>query len=187
MKHLNIAILRNTLIALLCALVLAPAQSRAASGREISAAATQALNDLYASNHKAYELGHRAVAVLVFPSITKGGFLVAVHHGDGALFMHHGTAGYYNSSAASYGFQAGIQKFGYALFFMNHNALSHLHDQGGWELGSAPSLVVVDQGISKSLSTTNLKKGIYAFFFNQKGLMGGLGLQGSKITEIHPD
>jgi hypothetical protein len=26
-----------------------------------------------------------------------------------------------------------------------------------------------------------------AFFFGQKGLMAGLGLQGSKITEITPD
>jgi lipid-binding SYLF domain-containing protein len=70
---------------------------------------------------------------------------------------------------------------------MNQKAMAHLHEQGGWELGSAPSLVVVDQGVSKSLSTTNLKKDIYAFFFSQKGLMGGLGFQGSKITEIHPD
>jgi len=25
---------------------------------------------------------------------------------------------------------------------------------------------------------------IYAFFFDQKGLMGGLGLQGTKITKL---
>ncbi|WP_420196903.1 lipid-binding SYLF domain-containing protein [Chthoniobacter flavus] len=69
---------------------------------------------------------------------------------------------------------------------MNRRAMGHLHRQGGWELGSAPSLVVVDRGTAGSLNTTNLKSGIYAFFFNQKGLMGGLGLQGSKITQIHP-
>ena len=28
---------------------------------------------------------------------------------------------------------------------------------------------------------------IYAFCFSQKGLMAGLGLQGSKITKINPD
>jgi lipid-binding SYLF domain-containing protein len=27
---------------------------------------------------------------------------------------------------------------------------------------------------------------LYAFFFSQKGLMAGLGLQGSKITKINP-
>jgi lipid-binding SYLF domain-containing protein len=46
---------------------------------------------------------------------------------------------------------------------------------------------VVDKGVAKSLSTTTLQKGVYAFIFNQKGLMGGIGLQGSKITKIHPN
>ena len=45
---------------------------------------------------------------------------------------------------------------------------------------------MVDAWIAKSLSSTTLKKGIYVFFFNQKGLMGGLGLQGTKITEYTP-
>jgi len=53
-------------------------------------------------------------------------------------------------------------------------------------VGSAPTLVVVDEGISKSLSTNTIDKGTYAFFFNQRGLMAGLGLQGSKITRIEP-
>lgn len=32
-----------------------------------------------------------------------------------------------------------------------------------------------------------LQKGGYAIIFNQKGLMGGIGIQGSKITKITPD
>ena len=186
MKYLQLLNLRTALLVVVSAIAFVPTQARAATAAEIATASRRALSQLYASNATAHMVGRHATAVLVFPSIVKGGFLIAAQHGEGALFMHHGTVGYYNSVAASYGLQAGVQKFGYALFFINHNALSHLHDQGGWELGSAPSLVVVDQGVSKSLSTTNLKKGIYAFFFNQKGLMGGLGVQGSKITEIHP-
>jgi lipid-binding SYLF domain-containing protein len=159
----------------------------ASSGAEIDRAARSALRNLYAINPKAKAIGSRSAAVLVFPSVKKGGFIVAAQHGDGALITGGRTAGYYQTVAASYGLQAGVQKFGYALFFMNQKSMSHLHDGGGWEVGSAPSLVVVDQGVSKSLSTTNLKKDIYAFFFSQKGLMGGLGFQGSKITEIHPN
>jgi hypothetical protein len=34
--------------------------------------------------------------------------------------------GHYNSVAASYGLQAGVQKFGYALFLMNDKALTYL-------------------------------------------------------------
>ena len=88
--------------------------------------------------------------------------------------------------AASYGLQAGVQKFGYAVFFMNSRSLAYLRKRGGWELGTAPSLVIVDEGMAASISTNSFNKEIYAFFFNQKGLMGGLGLQGSKITEINP-
>ncbi|MDR3404815.1 MAG: YSC84-related protein [Chthoniobacter sp.] len=185
MKHGKLFLLPSALIVAVIVFAFASTPARAASAAQIDAASRSALLQLYANNATARAVGRQATAVLVFPSITKGGFMVAAQHGEGALFMHHGTVGYYNSVAASYGLQAGIQKFGYALFFLNHRALVHLHGQGGWELGSAPSLVVVDQGMAKSLSTTSLKKDVYAFFFNQKGLMGGLGLQGSKITEIH--
>ena len=186
MKQLRLLTLRTALLLATGALAFAPAQARAASAAQIDSAARSALRDLYTVNPKARALGSHTRAVLIFPSITKGGFIVTAQHGDGALITSRGTAGYYNSVAASYGLQAGIQRFGYALFFMTGRSMDHLHGQGGWELGSAPSLVVVDQGMAKSLSKTNLKKDIYAFFFNQKGLMGGLGLQGSKITEIHP-
>jgi lipid-binding SYLF domain-containing protein len=53
-----------------------------------------------------------------------------------------------------------------------------------FELGVGPSIVVVDEGFGKATTTTTIKKGIYAFIFDQKGLMAGLGLQGSKITRI---
>jgi hypothetical protein len=46
---------------------------------------------------------------------------------------------------------------------------------------------VLDAGFGKNLSTTNLQKGIYAFIFDQKGLMGGVGIQGTKITKINPN
>jgi lipid-binding SYLF domain-containing protein len=91
-----------------------------------------------------------------------------------------------NTTAVSYGLQAGVQKFSYAMFFMNDAALNYLRKSGGFEFGTAPSLVVVDTGMAGSISTTTLNKHIYVFFFNQKGLMGGLGLQGAKITRYTP-
>ena len=187
MKRLSPPTYLFTVLAFTCisGATLAP-QVHAASAAQINRDARNALQDLYRINPKAKAIGARAAAVLVFPSVKKGGFVVAAQHGDGALISGGRTIGYYKTVAASYGFQAGIQKFGYALFFMNQQAMAHLHDDGGWELASAPSIVVVDKGISKSLNTTNLKKGIYAYFFSQKGLMGGSGLQGSKITEIQP-
>lgn len=107
-------------------------------------------------------------------------------YGEGALRKGGKTAGYYNTVAASYRLQAGAQKFGYALFFTDDASLKYLDKSDGWELGVGPSIVVVDEGVARSLSTTTAKEGIYAFFFDQKGLMGGLGIQGSKVTKITP-
>lgn len=129
-------------------------------------------------------LGEKAKGVLVFPGIVKGGFVVGGQHGEGALLVNGKTAGYYNTVQVSYGFQAGVQKYGYALFLMSDSAMKWLDKSDGWKVGTGPSIVVVDVGAAKSATTTTLQSEIYAFFFNQKGLMGGLGLQGTKITKI---
>ncbi len=156
----------------------------AASRAELDRDASQALKNLYANNSAARLLGQNAKAVLVFPHIVKAGFMFGGQIGDGVLKKGGRTVGYYNSLAASYGFQAGVQVFGYALFFMNDSALSYLDRSDGWEIGVGPSVVVVDQGVGKSLTTTTITQDVYAFIFDQKGLMAGLGIQGSKITKL---
>jgi lipid-binding SYLF domain-containing protein len=154
---------------------------------EMERSARSALRQLYGATPAAKSIGERAVGILVFPAILKGGFVVAGQYGNGVLFKRGKVAGYYNTSSASFGLQAGVQKFGYALFFMTEDDLRYLSYSKGWELGAAPSLTIVDTGVARSLSTTTLRAGVYAFFFGQQGLMGGLSLQGTKITEIHPE
>jgi lipid-binding SYLF domain-containing protein len=159
----------------------------AASAHEIDRSATQTLATLYKNTPDAKVLANKAVAVLVFPSIVKAGFIIGGQFGDGALRKQGKSVAYYRSVAASYGLQAGGQTFGYVLFFMDEASVQYLDKSDGWELGSGPSFVVLDEGFGKALSTTTLQKGVYAFIFNQKGLMGGIGLQGSKITKINPN
>jgi lipid-binding SYLF domain-containing protein len=144
----------------------------------------RALQNLYASEPAAKELGRKAKAILVFPSMIKAGFMFGGQIGEGVLLRNGRPAGHYNSVAASWGLQVGAQKFGYALFFMNESALSYLDSSDGWELGVGPSIVVVDKGKGKSMTSTTLTHDVYAFIFSQKGLMGGLGVQGSKITKL---
>jgi lipid-binding SYLF domain-containing protein len=157
----------------------------AASGAELDREADSALATLFAKSESAKVLAEKAKAILVFPAITKAGFIVGGQYGQGALRENGKTVGYYSSVAASYGLQAGIQKFGYALFFMTDSAREYLDRSDGWEIGVGPSIVVVDVGAAGSLTTTTAKSEIYAFFFSQKGLMAGLGLQGTKITRIN--
>jgi lipid-binding SYLF domain-containing protein len=186
--------LNNKLIGLLLAglLVLTGCQTTgtqlAGSAADITRESNAALQNLYASNPEARQLGKRAKGILVFPGIVKAGFIGGIQYGSGgALFKKGRTAGYYNIVAGSYGLQAGIQSFSYALFFMDNDSLNYLNRSEGWEIGVGPSIVVVDEGMARSLTSTTLQNGVYAFIFGQKGLMAGLGLQGSKITRIHPD
>jgi len=156
----------------------------APTAAQIDQSASVALHNLYAQNAAARALGAKARAVLVFPDIKKGAFVVGAQWGYGALRKGASTAGYYRTAAASYGFQAGVKKFGYALFFMTDSALAYLDKSGGWAIGTGPSVVVVDQGMARSLTTTNLRSDVYAFVFDQKGLMAGIGIEGSKVTKI---
>jgi lipid-binding SYLF domain-containing protein len=156
----------------------------AASAAEIDRNVTDALADLYAKTPNARQLASRAKAVLVFPSIVKAGFLFGAQYGEGALRRRDKTIGYYNSAAASYGFQAGVQAFGYALFFMSDSAVQYLSNSGGFELGIGPSIVVLDTGGATALTSSTMQNDILAVFFDQRGLMAGAGLQGSKISRM---
>jgi len=146
--------------------------------------ALAALQSLYAKTPAARALGDKAQGILVFPKVTKAGLIVGGQGGDGALIQKGKVVSYYNTGAVSVGLQAGAQQYGYALFLMSDSALQYLKNSNGWELGVGPSIVVVDAGAAKNLSTTTAHSDIYAFIFDQKGLMAGAGLQGAKITPL---
>jgi lipid-binding SYLF domain-containing protein len=160
----------------------ASAQSRGA----LEADARKAYNSLIAKVPAAKAIGKSAVAVLVFPKITKAGLMVGGQSGDGVLLKEGKATAHYNTSGVSYGLQAGAQQFGYAMFFMNERALAALSEADGLEIGVGPSIVVVDEGMAKSLTTKTANQDVYAFIFSQKGLMAGVGLQGNKITKLSP-
>ena len=174
-------------VAVLACVQVATAQAtKTPAELEIDREVDAALTSLRMSAAGAKPVAEKAKAVLVFPGIVKGGMLVGGQYGKGALRKGNTTAAYYQTVSASYGLQLGVQKYGYALFFMNDGALAYLDHSDGWEVGVGPSLVIVDTAMARSLSTTTLNHDIYAFVFDQSGLMAGLGLQGSKITKINP-
>jgi lipid-binding SYLF domain-containing protein len=157
-----------------------------AAQAKIDANADAALAKLYATTPAAKSLSKKAKGILVFPGIVKAGFIGGAQYGTGALRKRGRTVGYYNLAAGSYGLQAGVQTFDYAMFFMTNSALDYLNRSEGFEIGVGPSVVVVDAGMAKSMTTTTAKDDVYAFISSQKGLMAGLGIQGSKITKINP-
>jgi lipid-binding SYLF domain-containing protein len=167
-----------------CSTAQTPSDSALKSDPGMDQEAAAALQSLYADTPKARELAQKAKGILVFPDVVKAGFLVGAHHGEGELIENGKVTGYYATTAASYGLQAGAQTFGFVMFFMSDSALQNLKTSPGFDVGIGPSVVVVDAGMAKSMTTATLQSDIYAFIFNQTGLMAGMGLQGSKITKL---
>jgi len=177
------AVLKGALT-LIPAMVMKAAPALAASAAEIDREVDAAVKKAVQAVPETRDIVAKSKAVLIFPRIYKAGFMFGAQYGEGAMRKHGKTVGYYNTVAASYGFQAGAQAFGYILFFLTDHAVKYLEDSGGFELGSGPSLVVLDQGAAKSFTTSTAQKDIAAMFFDQKGVMGGVGLQGSKLSRI---
>ncbi len=180
-NHLMIALM--VVAAFLFSSTIASAETAAEIDRDVDSA----IQKLFAATPVAKDLSTVAKGMLVFPSVVKGGLMIGGQYGQGALRVGGKTQGYYSTKAASYGLQAGVQTFGYAMIFMTESSIKYLEESSGWEVGVGPSFVIVDEGKARSLTTTTAKDDIYVFFFGQKGLMAGLGVQGSKITQIEPD
>lgn len=164
----------------------AVAEDRTALDSDVHAA----IKYLKETSPAAKRLAPSARGALVFPNIVKAGFIVGVQYGEGALVRAKQSGGYYIANyysiiSASYGMQAGVQSFGYVMVLMTDAAVEHVETSKGWELGVGPSIVIVDEGMAKTLTTETAKDDVYAFTFGQKGLMAGMGLQGSKITRLN--
>ncbi|MBX3489020.1 lipid-binding SYLF domain-containing protein [Parvibaculum sp.] len=158
--------------------------AHAATAEDLNKEAAHALEKLYETNAVAKEIGEQAQAILVFPNIVKAGLVFGGAYGEGVLNEGGAMQRYYNSVTGSWGLQAGAQSYGYAVFLMNDKAVDYLKETAGWEIGVGPTVVVVDEGAAKNLSTSTLKEDAYAFIFDQKGLMAGVSIEGTKITEI---
>lgn len=168
--------------AILIGLVSTP--SRANSAQELDNLAVQTLQTLYHSHPEAEHIAQGAKAILVFPKIIKAGLIFGGAYGEGVLLKGGQAHGYYNAVSASWGWQAGAQSYGYVVFLMNRKALNYLTRSQGWEIGVGPTVVVVNEGAAKNLSSTTLRDDAYAYVFDQQGLMVSLSIEGTKMSPI---
>lgn len=156
----------------------------AATAEDLNADSRQALQTLYKATPFAETISHKAKAVLVFPKIIKAGLVFGGSYGEGTLMKGTKVENYYNSVTGSWGLQAGAQSYGYAVFLMTDKAVKYVSETKGWEIGVGPTVVVVDEGVAKNLSSSTLKDDAYAFIFDQQGLMAGVSIEGTKISLI---
>jgi len=156
----------------------------AASAREIDVSVDIALERFYKEVPGSQGFTKKAKAILVFPSVIKVGFGIGGEYGEGAMIIAGKTVDYYNTMAASIGFQFGAQAKSIILLFMEKGALKEFQNSEGWKAGVDGSVALVELGMGDSLDTTNVKDPIVAFVFGQKGLMYNLTLEGSKYNKI---
>ena len=181
------SLLLATVIALTPVIALGTATAaKAESSVQLNQDSIQALQLLCKTNPTAADLYHRSRAVLIFPNIVKAGLVFGGAYGEGEMLQGSKVDSYYNTVTGSWGLQAGAQSYGYIVFLMSGSAVKYIHDTQGWEIGTGPTVVVVDQGIAKNLSTSTLKDDAYAFIFNQQGLMAGISIEGTKISRSNP-
>jgi lipid-binding SYLF domain-containing protein len=163
---------------------LSSAARAATTAQDLDKDTEEALRQLFRINPVAADIAKQARAVLVFPNIVKAGFIFGGAYGEGELKQEGRVVNYYNSLSGSWGLQAGAQSYGYAVFLMNGKAEKYLNESKGWEIGVGPTVVLVNEGVAKNLSTSTLKDDAYAFIFDQQGLMAGVSIEGTKISKI---
>jgi lipid-binding SYLF domain-containing protein len=130
------------------------------------------------------EATEKASGMLVFPEVTKAAVGVGGSYGEGALIVGNKTEGYYSTASASIGLQLGAQKATQMIMFMTPEALDRFRNSSGWEAGANAQVTMIDEGKAADISTIVVDNPVIAFVFGQKGLMGDLSVQGSKITKL---
>jgi len=171
---------------LVAAMLPAVRAEAAPSAAEVNRDAAAALERLHRTKPITRELAQKAAAILVFPEVVKAGLMIGGEIGYGALRRQGRTVAHYRTYSVSYGLQVGAQKYAYALFLMNEAAVEWLERSDGWEIGTGPSFVLVDDGFAARMSSTTLTQDVYGFVFGQSGLMAGIGLSGTKIQRWRP-
>jgi lipid-binding SYLF domain-containing protein len=183
MKTLK-ALFLTTALATTALVMTNSAPAYAATEADLNQDSDQALAALYKLHPFAEKLSHSAKAILIFPSVVKAGLIFGGAYGEGELKKGSQVTGYYNSVTGSWGLQAGAQSYSYVVFLMTDKAARYIHKSHGWEIGVGPTVVIVDEGKAKNLSTSTLKDDAYAFIYGQQGLMAGISLEGTKISRI---
>ena len=165
-------------------LLVSPVNAQAASKQDIDQGTKNTLEKFYGHVYNGKNIVKDAKGVLVFPSVYKGGIGLGGEYGEGALLIHGQTADYYNTAAASIGFQLGVQKKSIVILFQDQGALEKFRASSGWKAGVDASIAVIQVGAGGAIDTSKLNQPILGFVFDQAGLMYNLTLEGAKFTKI---
>ena len=173
-------------ISLIAVLVLlaGSAPGRAGTAGEINAGVNATLDRIYRQIPGTRVLAAKAAGILVFPTVVKAGVGIGGEYGEGAMRVGGKTVAYYNTVAASVGFQLGAQARSVIIMFMTADALASFQRIDGWKVGVDGSVALITVGAGGSFDTDKITSPVIGFITDNKGLMYNLTLEGSKISRI---
>lgn len=173
------------LCALVCGVFISTTTQAATKG-EINASVKAAKERFVKEIKGASEYLKVAKGVLVMPNVAKAGFVIGGQYGTGALQVGGKTVNYYNLAGASFGFQAGVEKFDLIIIFVTDEALKKFRNSKGWEAGVDAEVTMVNVGADATVETLRSQNPVVGFVIDQKGLMGGVSVKGAKFTKTQP-
>ena len=150
----------------------------------IDAGVDSTLGRLYNAANGSRELVGKARGVLVFPSVIDAGFGVGGQYGEGALRIDGKNVAYYNITSASVGLTLGLAKHREVILFMTQEVLDKFTTSHGWTIGADTGVAVLSKGAGGEYDTKTLQRPILGIVFGEKGLIGDISLEGSKVTKL---
>ncbi|MDO4591433.1 MAG: YSC84-related protein [Comamonadaceae bacterium] len=151
---------------------------------ELESQATATLNRLYSAMPGTREQIARAKGVLICPAVIGGSFVVGAEHGKCVLRSNGTSRGYYSTTAASIGWQAGGQSKAVIYVFSTNDAYNKFVNSDGWSVGADATVAVGKAGANGSVDTDTINAPISSYVLTNAGLEAGVSVQGSKITKI---
>jgi lipid-binding SYLF domain-containing protein len=164
--------------------LVASAAALAATKAELDARAVKTLEHFYSLNPANKDLAHHAAGLLIFSRVTKAGAGVAGEFGEGVLRVKGANVDYYSVGSASLGLTLGVARHSEIIMFMTQDALDRFMKSDGWSVGADTAVAVVKEGAGGQYDSATTGKPILGFVFAEKGLIGDLSFEGTKISKI---
>jgi len=185
---------RRRLLAGTALLLVGPRVARASSEQQaLVDRATLTVNEFMRDQHAAdvRAVIRRARAVMVFPRVFRGGFILGGEGGSGVLLARDGAGNwsspaFYGLGSGSIGLQAGVQDSQIMLFIMNDRALNAVL-QSQFKFGADASIAIATIGAGIEGSTTAALRADIVSVSRTRGLFAGVSLSGSLLSRRNED
>jgi len=174
-------------LALAAGLLTLTTPAQASDQTKLLAKAVDTVDDLRHSPNfgDARRAMRHARAVLIVPSLVKGGFIFGAEGGNGVLLARTkggwSSPAFYTLGSASFGFQAGLQKAEVVMIINSDRALRAI-ERSKFKIGAGLGLTVVTLGAGVEGATSGNLSGDIIVWSQAEGVYGGISLNGSVVA-----